>query len=210
MPWLLTELEFADACFQAEMTSPIKLLADRGLIWHWKQHVVGHVDSIQLVSSFEPHDEFVRIVTRSLDMIRHDDQRRYKRVIKHIDWLVNDANPNGSFSGVYRHRTKSAHLDFEYDDSKGGMTMHAAYYAGTMVYLATHGRIHTRGIRTNSKNRFRKHQICRDEENRFLERMLEIFPELPSTMIRPVRSNDFRPSGYFQGAFKGSIRSLKK
>ena len=172
--------------------------------------MVGEVFSIPLVSLSDSHHDFVRIITRSLQLIRHFDPRRYERVVKYTQWLVDDALYGGAYTSEYNERTKSIQIDFEYDDSKGGMYLHAAHYAGSIVYLATHGRIHARGIRSNSSSRLRKARICQAEKNRFLERILEIFPELPSSMIRPIDPDDYRRLGFFKRCWKLIARNLRK
>lgn len=192
------------------MTSPIRLLADRSRLWLWNENVIGEVDSIPLVSICEPHDDFVRIITKSIELIRHYDHRRYKRVIKYVSWLVNDGLHGGAYTSEYQYRTRSIQLDFDYDRSKGGMMLHAAYYAGLIVSLATHGKIHAQKIDTNHRNRLRKAKICQAEKNRFLERLLDIFPELPSNMIRLVDPDVFRNLGFFKRNWRMIIRCVRK
>ena len=88
--------------------------------------------------------------------------------------------------------------------------LHAAYYAGVIVSLATHGRIHARKIETNHRNRLRKAKICQAEKNRFLERILDVFPELPSNMIRPVDPDAYRDPGFFKRNWRMVIRYVRK
>ncbi|MDA7882029.1 hypothetical protein N9A94_06950 [Akkermansiaceae bacterium] len=200
----------ANTPVKEHMTSPIKLLADRGLVRLWKENVVGEIDSIPLVSLSDSHHDFIRIIKRSIELIRHFDRRRYERVIRYTDWLVDDALYGGAYTSEYKQRTKSIQIDFEYDNSKGGMYVHAAYYAGTIVYLATHGKMHALGIRSKASNRLRKARICQAEMNRFLERMLEIFPELPSSMIQPINPDDYRKLGILNRSWKLIARMIGK
>ena len=195
------------------MTSPIKLLADQGLIWLYKKSVVGHFDSIPLISIGENHDDFLRIAKRSLELIRDYDSRRYHRVTVQTNWLVNCSVAAGAFCGLYRHRIKATEIDVEYLSSVGDLLFHAAIFAGVIVHEATHGVIRDRGIDTKPANRIQVERICRTEQNRFLKRLLVEFPELPDAIVQPfdpANWADHWRTGSFKRAFRELTRANRK
>jgi hypothetical protein len=191
------------------MTSPIHKLTDLAIVWLYKKSIVGSFHGISLVSLNEGVGDYVRVITRSLELIRERDPRRFARVQAQTRWLVDRPHPCGAGSGAYQHRIKATNIDFEYRPEFGDELFHAAYFARVIVHEATHGVIRDRGISTTPENRIQVERICRAEENRFIVSLMLSFPHLPDRLIQPFDPEDWRES-WETGRIAWAMKELKR
>ena len=191
------------------MTSPVHKLTDLAFVWLYKKSMVGSFDGIPLVSLNEGVADYVRVISRALELIRDQDPRRFARVKKQTSWLVDRPHPCGFGSGAYQHRIKATNVDFECRPAVGDELFHAAYFAGIIVHEATHGVIRDRCISTTPENRIQVERICRTEENRFLVSVMRYFPHLPAKLIRPFDPEDWNAS-WETGRIASCLKELKR
>ena len=139
--------------------------------WLWQQFVVGECEGIILVDTNRKRDGsnmFCQQTAAALELIRCKDGRRFRRVKRHLRYIVNgklsfgygayDKNP-GTFM-VYFER-------FKFEKYPDGAR---CLYAATMVHEATHGEIERRGISWTKKSRQRIERLCHLETARFMGR----------------------------------------
>lgn len=191
------------------MKSFVHKLADFAFVSLYKKSIVGSFDGIPLVSLNEGIADYVRIISRALELIRDQDPRRFARVKSQTRWLVDKPLPSGFGSGAYQHRIKATNLDFEFRSTVGDELFHAAHFAGVIVHEATHGVIRDRNISTSPENRVQVERICRAEENRFLGLLLRSFTHLPANLIRPFDPADWHAS-WETGQIASCLKELKR
>ncbi len=146
------------------------------------------VDEIHIGNIKESNDGFEEIIVKALDLIRDHDPRRYKRVKREIDWIVNSSVP-AKFGGMYKRSVKACLMHFENysEDSR----LVSAFYAGIIVHESTHGFIYTKGYEYSEDNRLQIERICFSENNRFYKRIENAHPEYDGLLTR-----DFVPSDW--------------
>lgn len=166
------------------MVNPLHRLSDRGYIWLFKKIHTGDFEGFQFSSMHDEKDTFIRVIRKSLCLVREHDPRRFRRVTEQVRILADVGLQAGPRSASYLHRIKVVQVDFEMNESKGDEMYHAAYYAGVIIHEATHGFIEDRGFKYTPKYRKQIERICCAEQNRFLVRLRRSFPGLPESMIR--------------------------
>jgi hypothetical protein len=167
-------------------------IADFGLLRVFRCSIVGRCAGIPLVSTHDNHDDFVRIITQSLELIRQIDARRFRRVLDQTKWLVDMALHSG-YSGQYHHRLKATLIDYEHISSENDL-WNAGYFAGLIVHEATHGVLCDRGIVTTKNNRVQIERICRAEQNRFLLELNHVESNLGTDLQRKFDPEDWTPA----------------
>jgi hypothetical protein len=191
------------------MVNPLHRLSDWGFTWLFRKYRIGSFEGIQLSSLRDNTEDFLRVITRSLELIRDHDARRFRRVVKQVASLANTPLAGGAYSATYLHRIKVARIDFELSDTIGDELFHVAYFAGVIVHEATHGVIRDHGIDTTPENRIQVEHLCRAEENRFINRLRNSFPELPESLIRPFDPSDWNES-WNLSPLKRGLMELKR
>ena len=171
--------------------NPIHYLANRILLRLYQASVVDTYGEIPISTLRKGGDQFVGILKHSLRLIEENDPRRFARVVRHVDLFVDCSHPGGAYSASYRHLINVVEIDFEYCEERGDSLFHAGYYAGVIVHEATHGKIRKFGIDTIRENRVQVERICRSEENRFLNRLNAIRPDLGNRLKRPFNPEDW-------------------
>lgn len=173
------------------MIHPLQYLSHRCFSWIFRKNRIGNFEGIHFSSLNHETEAFLRVVTRSLVLIRDHDPRRFTRVKEQVTTLADEPLHTGAMSASYLHYIKAVRIDFALDEKKGDEMYHAAYFAGVIVHEATHGVICDRGISYTPDSRTQIERICCAEQNRFHERLRKSFPELPGSLIHP-----FDPSAW--------------
>jgi hypothetical protein len=132
------------------------------------------VDGIRIVDVRKRGDSFERTMTEALRLVREHDPRRYQRITRHIDWIVNEF----AFSGALEYETGTRVCSVEfYEPESVDHELLAALYACGLVHEATHGAISSHGIPYDTEKRSRIERLCVKEQNRFVTRLAQAEPE---------------------------------
>jgi hypothetical protein len=168
------------------MMNPLQYLSHKGFDWIFREKRIGNFEGIHFSSLNHETEAFLRVITRSLSLIRDHDPRRFRRVKEQVTTLADEPLHTGAGAAGYLHYIKAVRLDFELDEKKGDEMYHSAYFAGVIVHEATHGVIRDRSIGYTPDNREQVERICCAEENRFSRASAGIVsrtPELPDTSL---------------------------
>jgi hypothetical protein len=138
---------------------------------------VGRYDGIGLAHvrwRDDSRELFRETIEASLRLIQERDPRRYKRVKRHLKWIVNGVyNTSGA---CYDHAIRACKLEF-HDFREISYEIHVACYARIIVHEATHGVIESHGLAYDEKNRVQIERICVAEQNRFAAKLVALDPE---------------------------------
>ena len=129
---------------------------------------VGDFDGVNISSPSLGSQEFLSVVTRSLEMISQYDRVSYTRVKDQFEWIMNGACAGGAGSCDCFPKGKSCRIDFTnfgWDDQE----LVAGYFACLIVRLATYSRLYNRGIIRNENNYVRHQRLCHRSYTRFLK-----------------------------------------
>lgn len=148
-------------------------LLDRGLLWSYKKTEVARFGDIILADIQQKSPHFKTTLLASLQLIEDCDERRFRRIQRHIKWIVNIAL-GLDIGANYDFASQTCSIDFiepRPEDIKPWYKIfYAAEYAKVLIHEATHGLLISRGIPYNSEFRARVEEICVLEENRFIRR----------------------------------------
>lgn len=142
-----------------------------------KQYDCGNYESIRLVNlALEPgkeeHDrDFVLFTKNALDLIKHVDPRRYRRIVREVRYIANSYIMTG---GYYLRDLRRISVNFplyKMDKSDPRYDLHLAIYACMLIHEATHGDLLSRGIPYNDKTWERCERLCFQEEKRFMSQI---------------------------------------
>ena len=167
----------------------------------WKQKIINKiqlriledaklsdVDGINICDLRHKDDGFEKTITQSLELIKTICPKRYGYVKNEIMWIVNSAETPENM-GNYIRRMNLCNIHFtRFDEDLLGVSL---FFAGQIVHEATHGVIYTKGFKYDQENRVQIERICVTEQNRFLKKAEEIYPEYQGMLVC-----DFDPSGW--------------
>ena len=141
-----------------------------------------HVDSIRIVDVRKRGDSFEHTIAAALQLVREHDPRRYKRITRHINWIVNEFSHSQGLEYNPRIRVCSV----EFCEPEGvNQELLAAVYACSLVHEATHGVISDREIPYDGEDRRRIERLCVAEQNRFASRLAQADPvRFPLELLR--------------------------
>jgi hypothetical protein len=150
-------------------------LANRGRLWLNRISEVGSWGGIILADLRDrrhqtPH--FRDTILASLQLLQRVDQRRLKRVQRHIQWVTNYTLPRAG--AEYAHAIRTCFLEFQEPTAEFDIPYLIGWYACVLVHEATHGVIRSRGILYTPELRERIEQLCVREEQRFVRRLSAI------------------------------------
>ena len=118
------------------------------------------------ISTMLPADQTsLAAVTEALRLLRASDVRRYKRLLKHVRWIVIGDWKNLAF---YYGSTKVCGIKRVANEASGEGIGNAILVACLLVHEATHGALDQRRFSYTRNNRGRLEHICLAEELRFL------------------------------------------
>jgi hypothetical protein len=152
-------------------------LNDRIALFGFRLGEVGCFDGIHLAHVRWRNDSrecFRSTIEGSLRLIRERDPRRYARVKRHVQWIVNRvANTLGA---EYRWGIRACSLELQ-DLREVSHDVHVAFHACLIIHEATHGALESRGVACDEKNRSRVERLCVVEQNRFAAKLARSDPE---------------------------------
>ncbi len=156
--------------------------------WLLKLVFIKKVEGINICDYRDKDDGYEEIITSSINLIKSIDPRRYKTVKNEISWIINTNEP-GKYGGRYRRRIKGCLINFEnYSEDR---RLVSAFYAGLIIHEATHGLLYTKGMRYTEENRVQIERICNAEENRFYQKIENIYPEYQGYLVYEFNPQDW-------------------
>jgi hypothetical protein len=155
--------------------TPFQKLLNRGLLRLQRTSEIGRFDGIILADT-QDSSLFRNSVLAALQLIKQLDSRRFRRLQRHISWIVNCPLPHGG--GQYHYPTRTCRLDIEKTSPEPHPEYAAAAVASTLIHEATHGVLRARGIGYSGQLRSRVEGCCVREQNRFLSRLAMTRPEI--------------------------------
>lgn len=123
---------------------------------------------------------FRKTVPSALQLIKDLDGRRFRRLLRHIKWVVNCPFPYGG--GEYHYPTRTCRLDFENPAVEPDPEYAVAAVASTLVHEGTHGLLRARGIGYSKQLRSRVERCCVKEQHRFLARLAATRPNIAESL----------------------------
>lgn len=163
------------------LTKPIEALLNRYLLRLQRSCEVARFDGIILADA-QDSTLFRSAVPAALQLIKDLDSRRYRRLQRHIKWIVNCPLPYGG--GQYHYPTRTCRLDFEKTAYEADPEYITAATASTLVHEATHGVLRARAIGYSRQLRSRVERCCVREQNRFLARLSSSHPDIAQFLHR--------------------------
>lgn len=155
---------------------PLAVFRDGTMRWGYTDESAPLIDGVGIVSvaldtSDEQRDRFAAYMTDALRIIRTFDPVRYRRVVKHLRFLVNA--PCRS-SASYEHGAKACRIDFNDVALEDEGTVHpwyVAHFAKSIVHEATHAYLMDHFVPYTAGNRARVERICIAQQNIFLTKL---------------------------------------
>lgn len=152
-------------------------LLDQFRLWFQKKSEVARFDGIGIADFRENSPHFETTLLASLKLVQHYDTIRYRRIRRHIDWIVNSPLDSGK-SALYEPAIRTCLIDFENpgpeEADEPWRTWYSALYASTLVHEATHGLLLARRVPHDTHDfRVRIEKLCFLEENHFLRRVVK-------------------------------------
>ena len=127
-----------------KIQSTVKHCLQKLELFLYKKSIVAEYGNVKIVDLKEKSPWFGVIIHRSLQILEQCDLRRYCRVQKELDRIV---NATLAFEGaLFRSTNKTCIIDFEepiqvYKEDGYDFDPLATYYACFIIHEATHGRI---------------------------------------------------------------------
>lgn len=124
---------------------------------------------ISVVKKVSDVRAFARLVTEALALIDKVDERRFRRVARHIRWIVAAPHPRCAGGARYVWQSESCEVEFPWSGISGGQAV--IRLAGIIVFVATSALLWQSSERWKSRPAAeRVKALCKLEEKRFLER----------------------------------------
>ncbi len=137
----------------------------RSLLSLQSQNEVARFDGI-IISDPNKDVAFRDTALAALKLIKDLDPRRFRRIQRHIKWVVNVILPHGG--ARYSWSTRTCKIDFEKTVWQPYESDAPFVCAADLVHEATHGELHARGIPYSPELRGRVERLCVRESQRFL------------------------------------------
>lgn len=192
--------------------SLLRSIGDKGLLFMLKRNVAAEAYGISL-AVFGNDPSFVPVMRRALELLSTHDQRRFRRVLKHVRWIYDGPESAGPGCASYLPRIRACRIDFQMNPALGDELVHAAGYAGLIVHEATHGVIEARHTKRSSLDAERVERLCYAEQARFLRKMRELYPTMPATVdaaYDPNLYDSIRTSSKFSLFLAEARRGVRK
>jgi hypothetical protein len=132
-----------------------------------KKSCLDRVDGVAIcnMSIEQDHqDGFLNLTRDAMALIKSLDPRRYRRVCRQFDYVVNVPLISG---GDYEHKGKICNVDYAKFLAVPHPPWRTRSYACLLIHEATHGVLAEKGILYDNKNWQRIERLCHLEEYRF-------------------------------------------
>jgi hypothetical protein len=151
---------------------------------------VDEYDGIALADLRRRSGHFRSTLVGAMQLLQTTDPRRYARVKREIDWIVNCTleMPGAEYDGEFR----ICRVDFEEPTPSSDPQFSVGWWARTLVHEATHGVVRGWGIVYDADRRARIEQLCVTEENRFVNRLSFTHPELAADLHRDFSAAEWQ------------------
>jgi hypothetical protein len=126
--------------------------------------------------------QFSLLLERSLNVLETADPLRYKRVQRHIKFIVQIWNSSGA---LYLKSSKTCLIDFSMLSNENQLEA-AKELAAVLVYEATYGYIDSKKVWLNSRNAGRISIICFKEVDKLCSRIGLQLPQPTDGEMRPL------------------------
>ncbi len=126
---------------------------------------VEEVYSIRIVDVRRRSVDFHTTILASLNLLKDTDSRRFSRVTKNLDWIVNTSLSTPG--AEYWHWAHACAINFEESWPERDVEFSIAFHAALLVHEATHAYLECRGIRYDEDKRLRIEALCVKEQNRW-------------------------------------------
>jgi hypothetical protein len=140
-------------------------------IWLIKKSCVGHVDGIDIcdasINAVRSSEIFLKSTHEALSLVRSLDSRRYRRICRHIKYIVNQDIVE---CGSYEKKLRMCNVDFSKFSDVINQEWKSRSYACVLVHESTHGVIAEKGILYDKDNRLHIERLCHLETYRFAQR----------------------------------------
>ncbi|MEN8251805.1 MAG: hypothetical protein ABFS32_22990 [Bacteroidota bacterium] len=148
----------------------------------------GSYGPIHISCFVSDNNEFYDFTVATLDFIKKTDARRFKRILKEIDWLVNTRRIKRN-CGEYRHKMKlcSVNREIKEEYSKDDVV----YFSTVLIHEATHGYLCSRKVEHTKERRASIERICVAEENRFLRKVAISYPKIAEQYYYEFNPDDW-------------------
>lgn len=141
-----------------------------------------YYESIRLADFYSEDSAFYAFIADVLEFIKEVDERRFQRIQKHINWIVNISMIERD-AGEYHAFLKLCMLNC--DVSRTDNIENLVYTASVIVHEATHAFLDDLGIVYDKTTRVRIERLCVTEENRFLQNAATVYPDIAQKLICP-------------------------
>jgi hypothetical protein len=163
------------------LATPLKTLLSRYLLRLQRENEVARFDDIILADT-QDSALFRSAVPSALQLIKNLDSRRFRRLQRYVNWIVNCPLPYGG--GQYHYPTRTCRLDIEKTTKEPDPDYAAAAVASTLIHEATHGALRARAIGYSGALRSRVERCCVREQNRFISRLSGTRPDIAKLLHR--------------------------
>lgn len=152
------------------MLNPLLWLLGRIIRWGYGHYLMQTHEGIDLcdVAGAGKDKQFVVYTVRALELIKSSDPRRFRRLQRHFECIV---NLRLLTAASYDKRLRICELDFSRFYCTEDAESAILYLAAALVHEATHGAVCSRKISHDKKRRLRIERLCHREEARFIHRI---------------------------------------
>ena len=173
---------------------------------HWYQTTakVTEFEGVAVADMKGKSDAFQKTMVSALALIRDTDTRRFQRVRRHINWIVNCTLDESA--AEYHKEFRSVRIDFEEPAGDLDTPFLIGFWARSLGHEATHGHLFRYGIAYTDELRGRIERLCVKEENRFICRLASAHPDLARQLHREFNDQEWQFA--WSATPKEKIRSL--
>lgn len=136
--------------------------------WGYEKSLLYVKDGIKVCDLAEAEEHQARYwcenVVEALELIQSYDLRRYRRVQKHLSYIVNNKCTN---TGYYNPYTRTCSIDFAKYRLIQDKNWRLLQLARLLVHEATHGVIFMQSISWDVEKHVRAERLCHQEERLF-------------------------------------------
>ena len=136
--------------------------------WLYRKYEVARVEGIALIDLRPRAPRFRETITQAIQLLKRD-RRRFERVRRFIERIINDTRPRGG--AAYLRAYEACEMEFVSPRSDYEVKFYAARCACTLVHEATHGYLYSHRIPYTKQYRRRVERLCVQEELRFAQRI---------------------------------------